>query len=900
MKRIGMALGVVAVALAAVYLPLRWWAVQVVGEGDLQVLRLLLLQRMHLLPEEDDRQSQRQVAAAHDVAREAQVALDPRFVPFREVGALLGPRASGNQIFRPRGAVIADLNGDGRPDLFLPQAGRAVGQKTRGNVLTSEPLDAKPCVLYLNQGTAPDGTPRLVSVQELEERGNATLVREELLLENKYRPRERAADSELGPGRLSTGAVAADFNGDGRLDLWITDDLAGLPFTTEETAMRAYPAQRNLGREQRRGPVTIRLPQFLRQPLADGTTVKVKVGEREEWEGRDTLLVNQGDADGDGIPEWKDVTDEAGVGGRWASMSVAVADVDLDGDLDVFVSNYQDPDFWGFGMSHFGGNRNELYLNQLADSGRLTFRSAAEAWHVSGLVDGGEAPGAGADRLPATMWVPGRGREVEIAGQTVGGRPAGEKADHSWAALFADDNDDGYPDLVVATDEGNRLRVYRNQGGRGFVRDRRFDAEAWDGCWMGLAAGDLDGDGREELFACNCGGQSMSVANMALLNRDPGADTIFSLAPIDYALGRARLSHALLSPAAGGGYADLEAAITVRHSPYLAPDLTRRDNFAPSAAALWEQHHYGTGLSAYEFAFSAALLDVDLDGDLDLYFAGALARGNDGFIGDWTSSPGRLLANDSERPGAVVLTDRTLEYHLLDITDMDYQHNPPRRRSPGTNWHKRDFVNLEDMDSFSEVGVRAAQQSLIHDLFMLHEAATGIAAGDLNGDGYEDLVVTHFAGYNSLSPTAGNLKADVGGVVLAIPAANKVIKPPTGFEEGRTFVYLSGGGLRPKNHWVKIRLLDERSLNTRAIGARLLVNGRTSRVVRLGGAVGSASDTDVVVGLGQDGALESLEVTWPDRQRSRTSHRFAALRDRLLCIDRTRGEVPCAGTPPTG
>ena len=89
------------------------------------------------------------------------------------------------------------------------------------------------------------------------------------------------------------------------------------------------------------------------------------------------------------------------------------------------------------------------------------------------------------------------------------------------------------------------------------------------------------------------------------------------------------------------------------------------------------------------------------------------ARGNDGFIGDWTNSPGRLLANDTRAPGHVVLTDRTLESQLLDITDMDYGHNPPRRRSPGTNWHKRDFIYLEDKDSYSETGVSASRQSLI-------------------------------------------------------------------------------------------------------------------------------------------------------------------------------------------
>ena len=871
------------------------YALEVVGESDLHVLGVLLMQRFHLAPVDDQQaQHQRRQAMATDVHSERAIALDPRFRPFREMGARLGARAGGNQLFRTRGAVVADFNGDGKLDLFLPQSGQTVGFVTEKNVLTTRPLPQKPCVLYLNQGNDAEGNPILRSVQELQERGNERNVRAELLIENKYRPRQSVREDELAIGRMSTGAVAADFNGDGRLDLWVTDDLAGLPFTTEETALRGYPAQRNIGRDEKKRAITIRLPQFLRRPLVDGREVQVSHAGKPEWEGRDSLFINLGDSDGDGIPEWKDVTDEAGVGGRWASASVAVADVDLDGDLDVFVSNYQDPDFYGFGMRRFGGNQNELYLNQLAETGKLTFKSVARDWHVSGLIE--------EEGLEASMYFPSSGKREPIYEQTVDGKPAGEKADHSWAAIFVDQNLDGYPDLVVSTDEGDRLRVYQNDHGHGFIRDRRFDDDRWDGCWMGAAAGDLDGDGKEELFVANCGGQSMSASNMALLNKERSDESILALAPLNYAMDRARLANAMLTPG-DNGYIDISDSITVHHSPYIAPDLTRRENFAPAAIKLYDQHNYAHGLAAYEFAFAPALIDVDDDGDLDLYFAGALARGNDGFIGDWTNSPGRLLVNDTApaargKPQQIALTDRTLEYRLLDITDMDYEHNPPRRRSPGTNWHKRDYIYLEDMDSYAEAGVVAAERSLIHDLYFMHEAANGIATGDLNGDGFDDLVVTHYGGYNSLSPRAGNLKADVGGMVLAIPAPNKVLKPPTGFEDGPTFVYINQNAGAAANHWVKLRLSDDHSLNRFAIGARVSAYGPSvsvTRTVRLGGAVGSASSTDLIVGLGRDGALASLDIEWPRRERTPQHYSLPMLRDQLVCLERQRGVVPCVG-----
>jgi len=889
MKRVAALLVVIALALLGVR-ALQKWAIDRFGEADLHVLRILMMQRLHLAPIDlDTGADARRIAMATDVHDERPVELDKSFVPFKEIGSSLGPRASGNQIFRTRGAVIADFNGDGKMDLFLPQSGETVGFTTdEKKVLTQTPLPRKPCVLYLNQGNDAQGNPILTSIEELEAEGNGKLVRDELLIENKYEPRARVTDDEFSAGRMSTGAVAADFNGDGRLDLWITDDLAGLPFTTEETALKAYPAARNIGRGERNRAVTIRLPQFLRNPRVDGRNVKVKHGGKEEWEGRDSLFINLGDTDGDGIPEWKDVTDEAGVGGRWASNSVAVADIDNDGDLDVFVANYQDPDFYGFGMRRFGGNQNELYLNQLAETGKLTFKNLAREWGVSGLIE--------EHGLRAHVWFPSSQKDEPIYEQTVEGKPAGEKADHSWSAIFTDENQDGWPDLIVSTDEGDRLRVYYNDGGKRFVRDTRFDADEWDGCWMGAAAGDLDGDGDEEVLVSNCGGQSMSAGNMALLNHSAEDESIFALAPLNYAMGKARLAHALLRPTRDG-YVNIADAITVHHSPYIAPDLTRRENFAPSALKLYDQHNYAHGLAAYEFAFAAVMFDVENDGDLDLYTAGALARGNDGFVGDITNSPGRMLVNDTKAPGkpgtTIELTDRTLEYRVLDITDVDYDHNPPRRRSPGTNWHKRDYITIRDMDSYSEAGVQASKQSLVHDLFFMHEAANGIATGDLNGDGFDDFVVTHYGGYYSLSPKAGNLKANVGGTLLAIPAANKVMKPPTDFEEGSTFVYLNQNAGRVPNHWIKVRLTDDKSLNTRAIGARVVANGHLMRRVRAGGCAGSSSSTDLVFGLGRDGALSTLDVTWPGKKRDTQKLTLAGLRDQLVCVERASGVVPC-------
>src|SRR5206468_2640835 len=65
--------------------------------------------------------------------------------------------------------------------------------------------------------------------------------------------------------------------------------------------------------------------------------------------------------DGDGT--FTDVTEYAGVGDSRVSFSAAAADVNGDGYLDMYVSNFVAPRFLSFWEPYFNGARNTLYLN---------------------------------------------------------------------------------------------------------------------------------------------------------------------------------------------------------------------------------------------------------------------------------------------------------------------------------------------------------------------------------------------------------------------------------------------------------------------------------------------------------------------------------------------------------
>ncbi len=130
---------------------------------------------------------------------------------------------------------------------------------------------------------------------------------------------------------------------------------------------------------------------------------------------------------------------------------VAVADVDGDGDLDVFVGGRAVPGRYPeAGASH-------LFRN---DAGNLVADSENDRLlQAVGLVNG---------------------------------------------AVFSDLDGDGFPDLVVATEWGP-VRVYANEAGRLRETTAELGLAGLTGWWQGVTAGDFDGDGRLDLVAGNWG-----------------------------------------------------------------------------------------------------------------------------------------------------------------------------------------------------------------------------------------------------------------------------------------------------------------------------------------------------------------------------------------------------------
>ena len=251
--------------------------------------------------------------------------------------------------------------------------------------------------------------------------------------------------------------------------------------------------------------------------------------------------VSVGDADGDGLDDiyvaqpsglpnrlyrargdgtFEDATERAGLGVLDDTAQSLFADVDNDGDQDLVLATGTKPLLFLNDKGRFSVVADAFQFRQPLQ-GVLTSIAMAD-YDRDGFLDlylcvysyffgaGEEKAGTPAPYYDARNGPPavlfrndGRGRFVDVTAEA--GLDAGNDRYH-FAAAWADYDNDGWPDLLVANDFGTK-NLYRNRGlrdGRVTFEDVAADAGVLDhGAGMSAAFLDYDNDGLLDIYTGN-------------------------------------------------------------------------------------------------------------------------------------------------------------------------------------------------------------------------------------------------------------------------------------------------------------------------------------------------------------------------------------------------------------
>ena len=512
--------------------------------------------------------------------------------------------------------------------------------------------------------------------------------------------------------------------------------------------------------------------------------------------------------------KFKDITNAAfnsSTNHRSAS-SIICSDINNDGYLDFYVTNLIDEDFFMsslFWPSH-PGHYNLLYKN----NGNLTFDEISNTANVKGpevIMLNPESKGIYFKDKTSGQEFMGYNPEVKDKNSNIVGDPTGP----SHAAIFFDHDGDGDQDLWVASD-GDQLHIYRNDSTESNITFKHISKELGlnvIGNWMGFTVSDFNNDLLQDIFITNAGPHSrVTKEGINSPKPKPGGDCKYhELHNIGTCL------HSLLiQNETPGSFSEYSEKINIKASPFLPAEATIIDNIKNDALI-------PKGIGAYDFGYGVTAFDFNNDTIKDIYWLGSEVGRGEGPGGNIYPSAGRMLMGLPN----LEFEDVTVRTHLLDIIGINYKKyfsNIPKNTYPD------EIYNLKYK---------------IHTKY--HENGKGLAHGDLNGDGYVDLI-----GTNSSGPVWS-------GTLDEAP--------------GPFFVWINGGG---SNNWIDIKLkgrkgIDGTGSNADGIGAKVYVeitnleNKKIIQIqeVRAGSSYLSMNSINLEYGLGNIEIIDKITVIWP-------------------------------------